>query len=255
MAENIQSIARQVEKLEATRSSIVFWLTVLFIFFLVSIFGVFIIGSVFQINSITEIICSRLLQPVVEKALELVDGDEFEGLLESMDDNSDYYVETQRELAKIKAESYAHYLYTMAPENGDWNSWDFQYIIDGSFFLEEDAEDFSALGELEDVSSYDSAFFETIKDKKLSLGTVDLNETWGALISVYAPIINSNGEMVGLLGCDIDTGEIVSWVRSQLSWQIGMVFGLFLIGLAIYIFLVRKVNNSMKVRTGTEVLQ
>jgi hypothetical protein len=141
----------------------------------------------------------------------------------------------------------------MAPANGDWSGPEFLYIIDGSFFLEENAEDFFALGDMEDVSTYDSAFFETIRDKKLSLGQVDLNETWGALVSVYMPIINSGGEMVGLLGCDIETGEIVSWVRSQLSWQIVMVFCLVLIGLLMYIFLVKKINKLFKSRTVEEM--
>jgi hypothetical protein len=99
MADNAQNITRQVEELDANRFSIVFRVTVLFIFFLVCVFGVFIIGSVFQINSITSIICTRLVQPVAEKAVEAVDGDEFEALLESMDDSSDFYVETQRRLA------------------------------------------------------------------------------------------------------------------------------------------------------------
>ena len=253
MEQQKDTIAQRVKKLEETRFSIVLWLTGFFIFFLMAIVAVFIISTVLQVNSVTEVISSRLMIPVVAKALEVVDGDGFKELLETMDDTSDFYLETQRSLAEIKAESYVTYLYTMAPVNNDWRGLKFMYIVDGSFFLEELEEkrsEFSFLGDQVEVSAYDTAFFETISTKQYHRGRIDHNEYWGSIISVFAPIFDSDNKLVGILGCDIKVDDLIRWVRSLFTWEGTLVLSLALVGLLVYLYLYRKVDGYFKSRIG-----
>jgi len=70
------------------------------------------------------------------------------------------------------------------------------------------------------------------------------SEEWGATINSYGPIVNSRGEAVGIVGCDLDATEIIRWIRAQVMWQLGMVFAAVLLGLIVYISLVRRINRS-----------
>jgi sensor histidine kinase regulating citrate/malate metabolism len=253
MEKREDTLAQRAKKVEEARFSIVLWSTVFLIFFLLSIVGVFIIATILQVNSVTEVISSRLLVPVMTKALEVVDGDEFKKFLGNMDDTSNYYLETQRILAEIKAGSHATYLYTMAPVNGNWRGFDFEYIIDGSFFLEEleeKGDEFSYLGDQVEISSYEAAFFEAIRTKQYHAGSIEQNEYWGSIVSVYAPILDSDNELVGILGCDLKVEDLILWVRSLFRSEGALVLSLAVVGLLLYLYLIRKVNVFFRSHTG-----
>ncbi|MDR0689842.1 MAG: hypothetical protein LBG08_06210 [Spirochaetaceae bacterium] len=233
-------IENEVENRWQQVASIKFRITLFVLFFFIAIFGVFVITSVLQISAVTRFVCSRIGLPVVEQVIKLIDGDAFEALSQSLDSQDPYYEETRKKMLEIKQTISCRYLYTMAPVNASV----YRYIIDGST-TPDDAENFSPLGTEEDVSAYDNAFFVTLRIKEVQLGSIDRNETWGNLISVYAPILNSRGDPVGIIGCDLDADPIIAWIKSQVLWQSGVVLLFSLLALAVYLSLMKRINRFL----------
>lgn len=219
-------------------NSLKFQLTLFFVFFFLAVIGVFIVTSVLQINTVTHFIGSQLGIPAVRRVSGIIDGDRFETLSKSLDPGDPYYVRTREEMLRIKEELNVLYLYTMAP----YTDTVYRFIIDGSA-PPEDTENFSPIGSEEDISDYGSAFRDTIWEKAIQVDTLEQNETWGNLIAVYAPILNSSGDLVGIIGCDLAADVIIQWIRSQILWQVAVVGVFILLGLVVYLLLIRKINR------------
>jgi hypothetical protein len=230
-------VADEFEARERYIVSLKFRLTLFFIFFFIAIVGVFIITSVLQVSSVTRFVCSRLALPAVQGVSAIIDGDRFEAFCESPDAEDPYYENIRLQMLEIKERINCLYLYTMAPVTDDvW-----RYIIDGSA-PPEDEEHFSPLGVEEDISVYDDAFFVTRRTKTIQLGSIDQNEIWGPLISSYAPILNSSGEFVGIIGCDLEADAVIAWIRTQVLWQLGVVAAFTILGLGVYLSLIKKIS-------------
>jgi methyl-accepting chemotaxis protein len=229
------------DNMARTSSFMKFRLTLFFGFFFVAIFGVFIITSVLQVNSVTRYICSQLAMPTVHRVEELIEGNALDDFLEltvTLDDTSDYYVKTQKRMLEIKNEIGAQYLYTMVPISDTV----YRYIIDGSS-TPDDEENFSPIGTDEDVSDYEEAFFATVRTGTPLLGGIDHTELWGNVISAYAPIHNRDGEVIGIIGCDLDADPIIEWIRLQVLWQLGVVAVFIIAAAVVYISLLRRINR------------
>jgi hypothetical protein len=176
---------------------------------------------------------------VVEEAAALIDGDAFEALSRSLDPQDPWYEETRLALLAIKEKSNCIYLYTMAPAVGPV----FRYIIDGSAPPEnEDA--FSPLGTAEDISSYLKPVLRTLETKKYQISSLDFNTQWGWVVSLYAPILNSSGEAVGVIGCDFKAGEIYERLWSQIARQLIVSTVFIAAGFIAYFYLVNGVNRQ-----------
>lgn len=239
----ISTAAKQLEELDAAKGSLKFRLTLFFVFFFGSIFGVFIITSVIQVSVITRYIASQLSLPTLIRAMNLIDGDAFEALAQSLDTESPYYAQARRQLYALKQEANVQNLYTMAPAG----QYTYRFIIDGSDAPQ--GKDFSPLGAVEDVSTYEEAFFDAAATKKPQLGKVAASPRWGLLVSTYGPIINSSGEVVGIVGCDLEGDGIARFIRSQVFWQLGVVVLFTFAGLGVYLSLIRKINQVMRGKT------
>ena len=227
-----------LERQEKNKNSLKLRITFFFIFFLAAVFAVFVITSVLQINTVTKFVCSQYAAPAVEEAIKEIRPGAFEKLSISLDPADPYYVETQQNLLKIKEKTRCLYLYTMAQAEGTV----FNYIIDGSDVP--GGSNFSTIGESEDISFWDKAALKAFTTGTGQLGTIDQNENYGATISAYEPIINNSGKTIGLMACDIDATNIVEWIKTQVLWQLGIVFILFAVGLAVYITMIKLVNKS-----------
>jgi signal transduction histidine kinase/CheY-like chemotaxis protein len=116
---------------------------------------------------------------------------------------------------------------------------------DGNYIFVFDAEipgseDYSALGDIEDVSDYDAAFFLTFETGTIHYTHVLHNYAdWGQLISVYAPILNSNGDIVGVVGVDFDGNDIHEAITSGFTQLIILAGVLAAIGIILFFLLMR----------------
>jgi hypothetical protein len=218
--------------------SLKFQFTLFFIFFIVAIYSIIVITSFQHLVGITETIGDQLGRPVVEHAAAIIDGDAFERLAGSLDASDPYYAETCRKLLEIKKDSGSVYLYTMAPVSEDI----FRFVIDGSDSQEGD--NFDELGTEEDVSAYKKAIWRAITTKSFTVSTLDFNTDWGWLVTAYGPILNSSGEVVGIIGCDFMADAIYSSLWPRILRQLILSAVFVLTGLAAYLYMVNNVNKQ-----------
>ena len=190
---------------------------------------------------------------IAKKAAALIDGDKFEALSKSLNGKDVYYGETRLKLFEMWEEESVHYLYTIAPvgETG------YSYIIDGSG--EPDSDTFSYLGDEVNLEDYGQTFFDAWETKTTQHSPIEKNEDWGYLISVYEPIFNSRGEMVGIMGCDFDAMFLYDSIKSQIIQQaiIGILFAI--TGIVIMFILIRpiftrlgSISEILKILAGGE---
>ncbi|MDR2470486.1 MAG: hypothetical protein LBD09_00030 [Treponema sp.] len=222
---------------ERTITALKFRATALFFFLVISVFSIFVITSVMQVNTVIRFISGQIAVPTVRLVQRIIDGDAFRRLSISLDEEDPFYEATRRALFDIKSRAGCAYLYTMAPVDETT----YRFIIDGSAMPGE--RNFSTLGTIEDVSDYEAVFFDIMESKEIIVGSLEQNERWGDLVSAYGPIFNSAGEIVGLIGCDLEAAPITTWIRRQVLWQVGIISVFILLGLAVYLLLIRKIGG------------
>ena len=180
---------------------------------------------------------------IVERAASLVDGDSFERLAHSLDDDDPFYEETRLKLLDLKQSSGSLYLYTMGPVGGNLQSQTWMYIIDGS--LEPDDEDFSFIGDEEDSEEYGDAFFRALRYGTTETARLSYQEGWGWLISVYTPIFNSRGNIVGIVGCDFDGEPLYNSIREVQLQKIIIGVISVILGLGLLLLFLRMIFSRL----------
>jgi hypothetical protein len=234
-----ESLPRKTVKKEKRPRSLKFQFTLFFALFVIAVYSMVIITSLQQLVGITETIGYELGGPIVEETAALIDGDAFEALSRSLDPQDPWYEEARLAMLSIKEKTNCIYLYTMAPAEGAV----FRYIIDGSA-PPDDTEAFSPLGTEEDISSYLKPVLRTLETKTRHISNLDFNTQWGWVVSVYAPILNSSNEAVGIIGCDFKAEEIYNRLWSQIMRQLIVSAVFVIIGFIAYLYLVNGVNRQ-----------
>ncbi len=147
--------------------------------------------------------------PVAEETASVVDADTFLALFRSEDSTDSEYVRMCAEFARRKATLTCRFLYAMAPAGGT----NFKYIYDGAD--PSDPDEFSPLGTVEDISSYGSAPFDAIAQKRTTISDPEFQEEWGWTISAYAPVLDRSGNAVGFVGCDYPAEDLMRTLRAE----------------------------------------
>jgi hypothetical protein len=163
--------------------------------FVFAVIAVIITTSIQQFNDAARMTSVRLGLPIAKRATAVIDGDAFEKLSGALDPLDPFYEEARLKLLAIKEETQCLYLYTMAPGE----------------------EGFSPLGAGEDTSDYDKAFRLTWETKTSQAGVLDLQKSWGFLITTYVPILNSPGDMVGIIGYDFEAQSIFDAIFDRIK--------------------------------------
>ncbi|MDR2589272.1 MAG: methyl-accepting chemotaxis protein, partial [Spirochaetales bacterium] len=220
------------------------------------LFGLFVVTlcvvngilSIHQLTSIASEIFAAQGIYVAEKAASLIDGDSFEALAKSLDEEDPFYEETRLKMLELKEFSNCRFLYTMAPAQG--TTW--RFIIDGSV-PPEDTDNFSSLGDEEDTSDYDPAFEDTWQTQKTEYSSIMFQGKWGWMVSIYAPVKNSSGKPVGLVGCDFAAEGLYNAIKDDIIKQsfitiisILIAFGLMVILLRMIFGRLHNINTILK---------
>lgn len=163
---------------------------------------------------------------ILEEASEYINGDLFEKLANSLDEDDPYYHETNQKLLYLFQDVVCEYLYCMAPYDED----NFVYVLDGSA-PEWDDEDFSPIGTLADISEDGPGIWNCFNNQEIDNSDIINQEDWGWITTIYKPIINSAGESVGVLCVDFDVDAVrdvieSSTVRFALVAVISLIIGL-----------------------------
>lgn len=227
---------------------------VIFAVFIVVSFTVISILASLSIMKTGTVLAQQRGGPVVEKAAELIDGDAFEALAKSLDEDDPYYEETRVALLEIAQIAGCEYLYTMAPGRGSEGV----YIIDGSC-EPDDEENFSALGDTEDITSYGEAVVQVLTVGGTFSSDLEKQEDWGYMVSTYKSIYNSRGQIVGFIGVDFGIDLVMQVLKAQITKIV--VFGVLFVIIGcvlIYLFTnmlfgtMKTISIEMeKIATGT----
>ena len=126
----------------------------------------------------------------------LIDGDLHKKLAESREQDGEIYHRIRSKLQRFQELTGVTYVYTLA-KTGDNST---EFIIDA------DLDDPVDLGEKYDMLPDMIKAFngEVSFDKEIS------TDEWGSYISGYAPIKDSNGDVVGIIGIDIDAQRAIN---------------------------------------------
>ncbi|MBQ9207709.1 MAG: HAMP domain-containing protein [Treponema sp.] len=209
-------------------------------FILVSLIIVSIIATLSIIRTAEEFAAMQG-KPVVEKVWEYIDGDKFEALTQTLDENDEWAEETRLWMLDVAQSVGCSYLFTMAPVGGT----NFRYIIDGSCDPS-DEENFSPMGTEEDIESWSNAPFDTMKTGELTSSGMVYQEGWGWTVSTYKAIKNSRGAIVGFVGCDFEISFIIKTIRLRIATIAVIGLLLLLIGAAVLYLFSKTIFGSMQ---------
>jgi len=127
---------------------------------------------------------------IAEQASKLIDLNEFIKIKTIEDEATPAYIKMREELIKVREIGGAKYVYTMRKTDEG----DFMYVVDGS-----PDEDFSHVGETEESApEYEKAW----SGEAYTDNNIFYDEKWGAILSVYHPLKNNDGIVVGIIGVD-----------------------------------------------------
>jgi signal transduction histidine kinase/CheY-like chemotaxis protein len=219
-----------------------------FLVFVTAMFSLIAMTSVQQTRQLTQTMISIVGVPILNRVSFYIDGDKFETLARTLDENDPFFIETQEVFRQLRYESQVFFLYAMAPYDGDIH----MFIFDGE---DPKSEFFSPLGEKEDVSDYDDALLMVYKTGETQFVPIVHYSEWGHLVSAYMPIINSRGDVVGIIGVDFDGTGIQNAIMSSLRTYIIFAVAFIVVGFLIYSFLLKdivKQNAELRIASRTK---
>lgn len=171
----------------------------LIISFVILIFIINLVTGVVQYKSSNEREFQNTRQDVLKLAAAaalLIDGDSHQKLTKEQDQLSDTFKEIKTKMQSFQKETGIEYIYTLV-QSGDDKT---RFIIDAA------ETDPTELGyEYDYLPAMESAFNGTASaDEHM------YKDEWGTFLSGYAPVKNSDGEIVAIVGLDIDVSDIVA---------------------------------------------
>ena len=214
----------------------------LFIIISCSVMGVF---SGVSIVNTGVAVCTEHGTPAIQKAMEIIDGDEFEAFCKNPSEENPFYESTRLALLDLKQTVNCQYLYTMVPVKGTL----FKYIIDGSCDPS-DEEHFSPLGTEEDIEDYGEGPLKAMADGNIHSSGLEHQAEWGYTISSYGGIKNSKGQVIGFIGCDFNVDDILTMLRKRII-NIAIVSIIILaLGILLIILFTADIFGTMKSISG-----
>lgn len=159
-----------------------------------------------------------------------IDGDLFEAYIASDGTYEDAFTSIYTNLGCFLSSTTVQYIYTMTYADSS----NFKFIIDTD---PEEPADFGELYETEDEMT--QAFSGT----PAATHEASVDE-WGVSYTGYAPIKNSAGNVVGIVGVDIDASSIASSVLLIINYIIGATIAGFVIAIIFAIIFANRVKSS-----------
>jgi methyl-accepting chemotaxis protein len=201
----------------------------LFVVFLLAYTIVNIVLTVNSMNNMASEIFSTEGKALVDRTAKLIDPTRFSAFTTSLSESDPWFIATQAAMLDYKNNSSVLYLYAMAPVGGNLTGSQWMYVVDGSA-VTTDEEAYSPSGSIEDVSEYDPAFMRAVTEKTVTVGSLVEQEGWGWLVSIYAPILDGSGRVIGLIGADYDGAPLRETLDRATLMQVGLALGFMVLG-------------------------
>ncbi|RAK19140.1 methyl-accepting chemotaxis protein [Anoxybacillus vitaminiphilus] len=173
---------------------------------------------------------SEQARTIGEYAVSMIDIEKYRDIRPESG-KTDYYYELRRQLNEIREANGLKYLYTMAREKSG-ETYKYYYVVDGMPLESEDASD---LGDVEEEEF--PKMIEAFNTGKTAEGELSDTEEYGALLTVYVPIKDRSGELLGILGVDYDATAIYELLQKNKRNMLILTVAILLVSLfVIYLF-------------------
>ncbi|MBT2678907.1 HAMP domain-containing protein [Bacillus sp. ISL-35] len=164
--------------------------------------------SIKSTASLVEETVSEQAAGISQRAAKMINIEDYQEILESGE--TEYYKELRSQLNDIREANGLTYLYTLKREkSGD--SYKYYYIVDGMPF---DSEDASQLGDEEDGIEEYPAIVRAFETGKTEIEMTNTAE-YGGLVSAYVPIKSETGEIIGIVGSDLDVTNVYDGIEAN----------------------------------------
>ncbi len=160
----------------------------------------------------------------------IIDAEKFIEIA-STGEKTQYYAEMQSNFEAAKARSGMSYMYALI-KHSDGVS--YRYIfIDGIPGLA------PSFGDLDSIADYGEASLRCYDNGVNTISDIYKPEGYGYMVSGYSPIFDTNKNVIGIVGADIDAGEVIAHLNEFRNRVALVVLAL----IVIMIFLTRLLTN------------
>lgn len=191
-------------------------------------------------NVITSSLGDQALS-ISENAVKVIDMERYDEIsLESGE--TGYYFELRESLNKIRETNGLVYLYTMSRQEKG-GEFEYFYMVDG---MPKDTDDASVIGEVEDGVGEYPLLVKAFETGKSQVGELTYSEEYGALVSAYIPIKSDSGEIIGILGADLDASMVYSSLQASKEKLIWLTVGIVLLSIILIFITTLSLVNPLK---------
>ena len=168
---------------------------------------------------------------VAEESVASIDSQKLEKLMKSKSMESAEYKEIQQDMILFKNDKSIRFFYTFAKT--DENK--------GYFLVDASLTDISPLGEEYEL---ENEMLEAFKGKTAYLKE-PVEDAYGIFISAYAPIKNSSGEVIAIVGVDQDVQNFI-YIRNRILISFIVVSGiLFLASIGVGLLFSKRISDNV----------
>jgi methyl-accepting chemotaxis protein len=187
---------------------------------------------------------SQVAENITTQALQIIDLDRYRNEISLELGETEYYYELRAQLNDIREKTGLTYLYTMARRLTD-EGYEYFYMVDG---MPVDDEDASQMGDLEDADAF-PAMVEVFDTGQKQI-EMSYTEEYGGLITVYLPLITDGGEVIGIIGADLDASEFYSSIDTYTKRTITATLLILVISIFIVSWFARSIHKPLKYLTN-----
>ncbi|WP_235867325.1 methyl-accepting chemotaxis protein [Priestia abyssalis] len=151
---------------------------------------------------------SNVAGTIVQQAAKVIDIKKYEQITLKSGE-TEYYHQLREQLNELREKTGLTYLYTMSRKEVN-GSYEYYYMVDG---MPKGAEDASSLGDKEDISDF-PVLVKTFEKETMQVD-MTYSEEWGGNVSAYVPIKAKSGEVIGIIGADLDATQIYETIHAN----------------------------------------
>lgn len=152
-----------------------------------------------------------------------------------------YYSELRQRFNELREANHLKYLYTMAAKDNN-GQLQYYYVVDG-MPIDATGEDVSELGKVETEAI--PLLAEAIADQQSKVGELTRDDTYGAIVSAYVPIISPEGQLLGALGADFDATSVYTLLEKNRRTMLLVAGTILVVSLAIIYLLSRMIVSPI----------
>ncbi len=187
---------------------------------------------------------SREVMSITKAIAAMIDGDKFEQALKSGEKDAHWYA-LKPVVDEIRRTEDLEYLYILDSSYSDT----VRYYMEGydSANGEEEEIDFN---DREDIGFYPKAMFTAISKGAACQSDVYKSGDFGMMVSGYAPVFNSNGKVVGVIGADRIMEDVLAGSnRFALNIVLIIIVSVIIVAVVASVFIRRMIGRPVRALT------